>query len=188
MDEFDLSQSQRRTLRRNRQVDLIVQRPTITADHLRLYNSYHADMHVRRGWPLETITEEIYRRTYVDTPGDFAREFLYWRERKLVGIGLVDVLNTSLSSVSFFHDPVYRGDALGVFSVLRQLQLAREYGLQHHYLGYWIPECRSMAYKSQYTPHEILSRYPSDSEEPIWLRVQRLAFRNANRPGLEEFR
>ena len=173
VDQFEPSQSQRRTFRRNARLELVVQRPTVTEEHLRIYNSYHADMHLRRGWPLEMMTEETYRRSYVDAPGDFAREFLYWKDEKLVGIGLVDVLPTCLSAISFFHDPAYRADALGVFSVLRQLQFARDSGLQHQYLGYWISECGSMAYKSQYAPHEILERYPDDDERPVWVRAER---------------
>lgn len=171
VQEFEPSQSQRRCLRRNCDLTLVVQPPTVTGAHLDLYNSYHADMHVRRGWSLQTMTEEVYRRTYVDAPGDFAREFLYWNDSKLVGVGLVDLLPSCLSSITFFHDPAYRADALGVFSVLRQLYVARERGLTHQYLGYWINECRSMAYKSNYTPHEILQRYPDDLEQPVWFRA-----------------
>jgi arginine-tRNA-protein transferase len=136
-------------------------------------------MHTRRGWPLETMTKAVYRRTYLDAPGDFAREFLYWNDGKLVGLGLADVLPNCLSSISFFHDPAYRADALGVLSVLRQLQFAKEHRLQHQYLGYWISECGSMAYKSQYAPHEILKHYPDDSEQPAWVRAHRSTVRSA---------
>jgi arginyl-tRNA--protein-N-Asp/Glu arginylyltransferase len=179
VDQFEPSQSQRRTLRRNSHVELVVQRPTVTEEHLRLYNSYRFDMHTRRGWPLETMTKAVYRRTYLDAPGDFAREFLYRTDGKLVGLGLADVLPNWLSSISFFHDPTYRADALGVLSVLRQLRFAKEHRLEHQYLGYWISECRSMAYKSQYAPHEILERYPDDSEQPVWVRAQRSTIRSA---------
>jgi arginine-tRNA-protein transferase len=139
-------------------------------------------MHVRRGWPVQTITENSYRRSFVDAPGDFAREFLYWNGGKLVGVALADVLPHCLSSVTFFHDPAHRRNAPGVFSVLRQLQFAREHAIQQQYLGYWIAECGSMAYKSQYRPHEILERYVDDDEAPMWIRV------NAKQPGAEHLR
>jgi hypothetical protein len=32
-------------------VDVVVQAPTITGAHLRLYNAYHAAMHRQKGWP-----------------------------------------------------------------------------------------------------------------------------------------
>jgi arginine-tRNA-protein transferase len=172
VDHFEPSKSERRNLRRNSQLELVVQPPTVTEQHLRIYNAYHADMHLRRGWPLHPITRENYEEMYLAAPGDFAREFLYFDHGKLVGIGLVDVLQESSSSVYFYHDPAQRSSALGVFSILRELQFAREQGLRHHYLGYWIAECQSMAYKANYNPHEILQRYPGDDEEPVWLRAE----------------
>jgi arginine-tRNA-protein transferase len=48
---FTLSRSQRRALRGNTTVEVIVQAPTITRAHLHLYNAYHAAMHRQKGWP-----------------------------------------------------------------------------------------------------------------------------------------
>src|SRR5690242_6608272 len=129
-------------------------------------------MHFRRGWPLHEATEEIYRESYLLGGGTFAREFLYFQKSKLVGVGLLDALHEGSSSVYFFHDPSLRSQALGVFSILQQLRFASELGLRHHYLGYWVAECPSMTYKSRYRPHEILTRYPGDDEEPNWARPE----------------
>jgi arginyl-tRNA--protein-N-Asp/Glu arginylyltransferase len=171
VNDFAPSKSQRRTLRRNSQIELVIQQPTVTDQHLRLYKAYQADMHFRRGWPLQTMTREKYQQIYLAAPGDFAREFLYFDCGKLIGVGLVDVVCDSLSSVYFFHDPTQRSRALGVFSLLQELRFARELGLHHHFLGYWVAECQSMAYKAEYRPHEILQRFPADDEEPVWLRA-----------------
>ncbi len=168
VQQFTPSQSQRRNLRRNAHLQVVVQPPTITAEHLRVVNAYQGDMHTRRGWPLQRISEAAYREIYLMNPGAFAREFLYFDGAALVGIGLADILPNALSSISFFHDPALRDRALGVYSVLYQLQFARERGIPYQYLGYWISECQSMAYKAQYRPHEVLERYVTDSEEPRW--------------------
>src|SRR5262249_55888185 len=151
--------SQRRALRHNSQVRVVVQTPTVTTDHLQLYNAYHEDMHRRRGWRWQTMTEESYQETFLAGNHGFAREFLYFDGDRLVGVGLVDLVADALSSVYFFHDPVWRSKALGVFSILQELRLAKELGLRYEYLGYWISECQSMSYKSQYRPHEILQQY-----------------------------
>ncbi len=103
--------------------------------------------------------------------GGFAREFLYFDRDRLIGVALADVVSEALSSIYFFHDPEWRSRALGVFSILQQLQFARDHGLRRQYLGYWISECQSMSYKSQYRPHEILQHYPADEEEPTWIRA-----------------
>jgi leucyl-tRNA---protein transferase len=151
---------------------VVVQRPSVTRDHLRLYNAYHEDMHHRRAWQRQTITEASYRETFLAGDNSFTREFLYFDGDRLVGVGLVDVVADSLSSVYFYNDPHWRSNALGVFSILQELKFAQEQGLRYQYLGYWISECQSMSYKAQYRPHEILRQYPLDDEEPIWARSE----------------
>ena len=89
-----------------------------------------------------------------------------------MGVGLADVTTTALSSVYFFHDPAWRPRAPGVFSILRQGAYARQQGLRYHYLGYWVPDSQSMAYKAQYRPHELLVGYPADTEEPRWIKPE----------------
>src|SRR5690606_18460080 len=62
----------------------------------------------------------------------------------------------SLSAVYFYFDPAYEALSPGVYSVLKQLQLCRRWGLRHLYLGLYIAACPSMAYKRRYLPHERL--------------------------------
>ena len=52
--------------------------------------------------------------------------------------------------------------------MLAELRYAAEHRLDYHYLGYWIAQCPSMAYKSSYGPHQLLQRYVADDEEPQW--------------------
>jgi len=166
---FTPSRSQRRALRGNATVEVVVQAPTITGTHLWLYNPYHADMHRRRGWPWHPTDPMTYFQSYISDDRTFAREFLYYDAGRLVGVGLADITPTSLSSVYFFHDPAWRPRAPGVFSILQQLAYAQRHGLRYHYLGYWIADCPSMAYKAQYRPHELLVWYPPDDVEPQWI-------------------
>jgi arginyl-tRNA--protein-N-Asp/Glu arginylyltransferase len=74
---FTPSRSQRRALRGNASVDVVVQAPTITRAHLQLYNAYHADMHRRRGWPWHPTDPVSYYQSYIGGEWAFAREFLY---------------------------------------------------------------------------------------------------------------
>jgi arginine-tRNA-protein transferase len=168
VDRFAANRSQRRNWKQNANLRVVVQPPTITPQHLALYNAFHGDMKHRRGWDEQTIDAEEYFQSFVAGGGAFAREFLYFDGSRLVGVGLADVLTDALSSVYFYHMPEYRSQGLGVFSVLKQLEFAREHNLRHQYLGYWISACQSMAYKAQYRPHEVLVGSPDDSEEPVW--------------------
>lgn len=169
-DEFHPSRSQRRILRKNRDIQVVLSEPDVTAAHVRLFNAYHADMTCRRGWPAQQTTREDYENSFLIGVWPFAREMQYLEGSRLVGVGLVDVVADAVSSVYFYHDPLWRPRAPGTFSILRELALCRQTGRKYLYLGYWIAGCPSMAYKANFGPHEILEQPVSDGEEPVWRR------------------
>ena len=125
-------------------------------------------MHHRRGWPLRSDTAEEYDESFLAGRHAFAREFLYLRGRRLIGVGLVDLAPSALSSVYFYHDPEWRAGSPGTFSALQEIRYAQETGRAYVYVGYWIAECQSMSYKNRFQPHEVLQRYVGDGEEPVW--------------------
>ena len=46
--------------------------------------------------------------------------------------------------------------SLGTFDILSLLASARERGLPHVYLGYYVAGCQSMEYKRKFRPNEVL--------------------------------
>ncbi|QDT63401.1 arginyltransferase [Calycomorphotria hydatis] len=172
VNEFQPTKSQRRSLKKNSDVQLVVRTPTLTSSHLWVYDAYHRDMSERRHWKYDPTTPEDYARSFLSGEFAFAREFLYFRHDQLIGVGLVDVLPHAMSSIYFYHDPDWRADGPGTYSIMKELEYARELGIEHYYLGYWIKENASMAYKHRFQPHEILQSYPSDEEQPVWQRTE----------------
>jgi arginyl-tRNA--protein-N-Asp/Glu arginylyltransferase len=61
-----------------------------------------------------------------------------------------------LSAIYTFSDPAAEPRSLGRYAVLWQIQHTRERGLPYVYLGYWIRNCRKMAYKADFQPLEVL--------------------------------
>jgi arginine-tRNA-protein transferase len=171
VDQFQASKSQRRVLRKNADISVVVQAPSVTAEHVRIFNAYHADMSERRGWSENATSREDYENSFLIGMWPFAREMLYLRDGRLIGVGLVDVTLDALSSVYFYHDPAWRDAGPGTFSVLQELEFCRRTGRRFNYLGYWIEACPSMTYKSRFGPHEVLERYVDAPEEPVWRRV-----------------
>ncbi len=167
VEAFRPTKSQRRVAKRNADVELRIQSPTATAAHIDLFNRYHADMHERRGWPDRTIGIEEYIDGFIGSVS-FAREYLYFSDNQLIAVGLVDETTNASSSAYFYHAPELRERALGTLSMLRELEVAKEASRQFHYLGYWIRDCPSMAYKNRYGPHQLLDEYVSDAEPPVW--------------------
>ncbi len=168
VERFRPTKSQRRNLRRNEHVAVEVGEPEVTDEHVRLFNAYHADMTDRRGWTENRTTPDDYFQSFLVGDFTFDGEIRYRVDGELVGVGLVDLLPTGLSSVYFYHHPDWRPQGPGTFSLLQEIEFARRSGRSHVYLGYWIAECPSMTYKANFGPHELLLEYVEEHESPVW--------------------
>tara|TARA_R110002072_G_scaffold233795_1_gene391368 strand:+ start:41833 stop:42576 length:744 start_codon:yes stop_codon:yes gene_type:complete len=168
VNDFRPSKSQRRALRRNQNVELHVTLPQVSDKHVALFNAYHRDMAGRRNWPDNATSFQNYYESFIGRPNEFAREFQYREDGQLIGVGIVDVFNNGLSSAYFYHDPSWRKQSPGTFSILKEIEWAKAHSMQYSYLGYWIHENQSMDYKARFTPHEILEACVDLDEEPVW--------------------
>jgi arginine-tRNA-protein transferase len=171
VQSFTPSKSQRRCEKRNAGIRVEIGRPQVTRTHLDLYNAYHAAMYAVKGWRERIIDLSEYRQSFLDGNWSFAYEMRYYRDRELVGVGLVDVVPTGMSSVYFYHSPDWRSESPGTYSLVREISHAHDNNKKYVYLGYWISENRSMDYKASFRPHEILDAYCSDNHEPQWTGV-----------------
>jgi arginyl-tRNA--protein-N-Asp/Glu arginylyltransferase len=77
---------------------------------------------------------------------------------KLIAACLTDRMLKGLSAVYSFFDPSQSRRSLGSYLILRLIDIARERGLDHVYLGYWIENSRKMSYKARFRPLEALTR------------------------------
>ena len=169
---FRPGKSQRRAMKRNADVEVELHPASVTRDHIRLYNDYHADMSERRGWPHRSTDRNEYSSGFLAGDWPFAFELRYLRGTRLIGVGLIDIVPEGLSSIYFYHDPEWRPQGPGTFSVQKEFEAARSFGGRYVYLGYWIADCQSMAYKCQFRPHELLDRNVADHELPQWREVE----------------
>jgi arginine-tRNA-protein transferase len=83
-------------------------------------------------------------------------EIRYMLDDKLVGVALADRSTDALSAVYCFYDPSYEELSLGTYSILKQVELCRTWGLRYLYLGLYIGDCERMRYKARFLPHERL--------------------------------
>ncbi len=167
--QFTFTATDRRVFRNNEHIRAELHPLFATREHVALYNAYHRFMHEKRGWNLQQTTLSSYRDAFLSGAADVGRQWLYFDRDRLIGVGLMDQTPDSISLVYFFHDPQWRPQSPGRFSILNQLLYAKTQGLQYAYLGYWIKECQSMNYKNRFRPYQILVDYVRDIEEPVWL-------------------
>ena len=75
---------------------------------------------------------------------------------RLVAVAVVDVMLDGLSAIYTFYDPAEEARSLGAYAILWQIGRCQREALPYVYLGYWIRNCRKMAYKADYQPLELL--------------------------------
>jgi arginine-tRNA-protein transferase len=165
---FKASKSQRRAIKRNLDTKVIIQAPSLTKDHISLYNKYHSFKSQKDNWSHRNISPREYKENFVEGAFDFGKEILYIRDNKLVGVDLIDILDDGISAIYFFYDPDYLKLSLGIYSLLYQIELAKILELDWIYLGYWVDGCKAFAYKPNFKPQEILDGFPSIKEIPDW--------------------
>ena len=145
----------RRTDKRNlkRNSDLVVRycKARYSPEYFELYCRYLSARHPGGG--MDNPEPEDFERFLLNPWGDTL--FVDIRHRnKLVAVAVTDATASGLSAVYTFFDPDCADRGLGRFSILQQLSLCREMGVEHLYLGYWVEGCNKMEYKIDYRPQE----------------------------------
>jgi len=154
---FAMSRSQRRCWRKGQEVfDVVVTEPACSDEKVALYNAYLAHQHDPAEEPADAAR---YHEFFVATclPGATREVQLRARENNaLAGVGIVDLLDDALSTVYFFFDPAWSAYSPGTFSALAEIDWARSMGLRYYYMGYYIEGCRTMEYKANFGPCELI--------------------------------
>jgi arginine-tRNA-protein transferase len=154
---FQPNRSQRRAGKANEgKFRLEIGTPAVSLTKLALHDKFHRYQSFKKGWALhEPKDTDSYAGSFVHNPFS-VREWCYYLEDRLVGVGYVDELPESLSAIYFFYDPAERQRSLGTWNVLKIIEYARAHGQAHIYLGYYVKGCRSLEYKANFRPNEML--------------------------------
>lgn len=151
VQNFMPSRSQRRVLKKNRDVVVRLAPDVFQDEDLRLYRTYCAARH-----PSHSLPErEDYVRFLLNSPVP-TNIMRYLLNEQQIGLGWIDILPQSLSSVYFSFDPAYSARSLGTFSILQQIELCRLLGKPWLQLGFWVHDCQKMNYKNNFRPCHIL--------------------------------
>ena len=170
--KFKFSKSQRRVLSKNKNTTVYLRKPSVTLEHIELFNKYHKYMEDKKGWNSNEIDTNEYYNSYVSGAHEFGKELLYFIDDKLVGVALCDIMKDGLSCVYCYYDHDYEYLSLGQFSILAQFSIAQQSNIPYIFLGYWIKDHFSMGYKEKYKPFDILQNRPMLDEKTIWSQYE----------------
>jgi arginine-tRNA-protein transferase len=152
VSRFRPTRAQRRCRARNADVVAETGPPEATEEKHDVYRRY---LEARHDGQMSGSWEAFSDFLHDGSP--FTREVVFRASGRLLGAGVYDVGPVALSAVYFYFDPDLSSRSPGTLNVLWLLEECRKGGVPWLYLGYYVAGSPSMAYKSGFGPHEVLS-------------------------------
>ncbi|MEJ2680796.1 MAG: arginyltransferase [Gammaproteobacteria bacterium] len=159
--EYQPSKRHKRIIKRNADLVCRLAPAHFSQTHYALYARYISLRH--SDGDMFPPTEDQYTSFILsDWAGTQFLEFL--DEDRLVAVAVMDQLNKGLSAIYTFFDPMAHSRSLGVYAILKQIDLCKQRALPHLYLGYWVKNCRKMSYKNEF---QALEAFRNHKWEPL---------------------
>jgi arginine-tRNA-protein transferase len=163
-DEFKPSRNMRRVIHINSDLIGTMHTAEPSTEQYSLFRAYLDARHQRGGMSDMTVLDYamMVEDTHVDT------RIIEYRKRgpdtfmtgkgqgELIAVALTDRMSDGLSMVYSYFNPDLDARSLGTFMILDHVARAREMGLPHVYLGYWVNGSPKMNYKMRFQPQEHL--------------------------------
>ncbi len=152
--QFRPNRSQKRCWKKNSSTKAVIKPPVFEQAHYGLYLRYQAARH--SGGDMAHSSPE----DYIGFLGSFwcDTKFVEFSiENELAGVAVIDQFDNAYSAVYTFFEPKFSSHSLGMYAVLWQIEHAKAQQREFLYLGFWINDCKKMAYKKDYRPMQILS-------------------------------
>jgi arginine-tRNA-protein transferase len=146
---FEFSKSQRRTLRRNADLDTVLRPVQITSDAERLF-------HVHKQRFKSGVPHSIYDflSTRADSEPCDAQEIAVYDGNQLIAASYFDIGAKMSSGIYAMFDPEYSSRRLGIYTLLREIEIACDSGKEFYYLGYAYEGPSFYDYKKQFSGTE----------------------------------
>ena len=133
LDQFTPSKSQRKIWRRNQNAGYRVEiRPTVVDAEKDALFQQHKDKFV------DNVPDHLYdflSREPDQVPCE-GREVSVYHDDRLIGTSFFDVGETCISTIYGMYDLDYGKQGLGIYTMLLEMEHAREIGKPHYYHGY----------------------------------------------------
>lgn len=151
IESFKPSRSQKRILAKNKHVSFQIMTPDFHEDHYLLYEKYIQTRHA--DGDMFPPSREQYRSFLIESHSS-TRFVEFTMNEQLYAVAVMDELEDGLSAIYTFFNPEMSQYSPGTYAILWQIEEAKRRNVPYLYLGYFIKQCRKMAYKTDYQPFQ----------------------------------
>lgn len=149
LSRFLCSKSQRRTLRRNKDLTVVIRPIEITPEVESLFEIHK--QRFKSGIP-DSILDFLSERPCVEPCQ--AKELAVLERDRLAAVSYFDVGERSNSGIYAMFDPVLSSRRLGIFTMLKEIEYAAATGREFYYQGYSYEGSSFYDYKKQFSGSE----------------------------------
>ena len=168
--DFQLSKSQGRILRKNKGLSSVIRPISITPDSNDLFQRHKQ----RFDHDVPASIYDFLSLEPANVPCE-ASEVAVYRDETLVAVSYFDVGLTTTSGIYAAFDPVESSRGLGIFTMLKEIEYARDTGKEFYYHGYAYEGESFYDYKKRFSALEAYDwygkwegfSYPSDKEGEV---------------------
>lgn len=151
---FKPSKSQQRVINKNKHLSCRISKLP-KKSYYKLYERYINTIHP--DGPMFPATPEQYD-TFLFSVWNIPIFLEIYDREKLVSVTVIDQIlskkTRAWSAFYCFYDPDQQKNSIGKYSILSQITLSLQHGIDWLYLGYQIDDCQKMNYKTNFKPHQ----------------------------------
>ncbi len=148
-DRCRYTKSMNRVLRKNSGIKVLISKSEFNEERYQVFKK-HSEIRFNTGLSMQSFIDDF---CVSAVPSVFMD---YKDGDRLIGVGVVDISSNALSSVYFAFDPDYSKKSPGIFSMIVEIETAKNLGKKYYYPGYYISDSNSMSYKAKFKPYEAL--------------------------------
>jgi leucyl-tRNA---protein transferase len=145
LNEFSLTKSQRRTLKRNSDLETLIRPIEIIDEAQSLFETHKRRF--KSGVP-DTLYDFLSPMPAVE-PSE-AKEVAVYDGDRLIAVSYFDIGAMANSGVYAMFDPEYASRRLGIYTLLREIEFAMDTGKEFYYQGYAYEGSSFYDYKKQF--------------------------------------
>jgi arginine-tRNA-protein transferase len=151
LSKFDLSQSQTRVLRRNRDLEVLIRPATIDTAKEELFGRHRERF-------KDNVPNSLF--DFMSAEPSIApcrnEEICVYRGDQLMAMSFLDIGSAATSAVYAAFEPKESRRSLGILTMLRAIEYSRSLGARYYYPGYAYREPSMYDYKKKFSGLEFL--------------------------------